>query len=143
MFRQMSGRAGRRGFDTLGNVVFMGVSEVKINRLMTADLPSLSGHFPLSTSLVLRICLYWSQLSAGKKDVGDLEFAERTVKGLLQNSLFSQDGDRFNDSLKHHLHFSLTYLHSIGLIDNQANLVDYSGIASHLFYEEPRYVKRG
>jgi hypothetical protein len=105
---------------------------------MCASFNEYRGHFPLSTSLVLRICLYWSQLSAGKKDTGELEFAERTVQGLLQNSLFSQDGDRFNDSLKHHLHFSLTYLHSIGLIDDRGNLIDYSGIASHLFYEEPR-----
>ena len=54
-FRQAAGRAGRRGFDTLGKVVFAGISFERIQRLLVARLPALGGAFPLSTSLVLRL----------------------------------------------------------------------------------------
>jgi superfamily II RNA helicase len=52
MYRQMSGRAGRRGFDDTGNVVFLGIPPAKIWHLATAPLSQLHGHFPLSTTLV-------------------------------------------------------------------------------------------
>lgn len=48
-YRQAAGRAGRRGFDLLGNVVFQGLSESKVLRLMSSRLPDLNGHFPVST----------------------------------------------------------------------------------------------
>ncbi|KAJ5657229.1 DEAD/DEAH box helicase [Penicillium longicatenatum] len=54
-FRQASGRAGRRGFDLLGNVVFQNVPTAKIHRLVSSRLPDLNGHFPVTTSLVLRL----------------------------------------------------------------------------------------
>uniref|UniRef100_A0A7S1NKP4 RNA helicase n=2 Tax=Eutreptiella gymnastica TaxID=73025 RepID=A0A7S1NKP4_9EUGL len=54
-FRQMSGRAGRRGFDPLGHVIFFGVPESKINRLMTSEIQSLKGHWPLTPALVHRL----------------------------------------------------------------------------------------
>lgn len=47
-FRQAAGRAGRRGFDLLGNVVFQGISDAKICRLISSRLPELNGHFPVS-----------------------------------------------------------------------------------------------
>ena len=51
----MSGRAGRRGFDTLGNVLFVGVSLHRIERLLVSRLPKLGGSFPLTTTLIIRI----------------------------------------------------------------------------------------
>ena len=38
-FRQASGRAGRRGFDLLGNVVFHCIDDSKMNRLLSSRLP--------------------------------------------------------------------------------------------------------
>jgi hypothetical protein len=63
-FQQMSGRAGRRGFDTVGNVVFMGLNEEKIRSLLTGDLPKMIGSFPLSVSLVLRVLLMVSSMTS-------------------------------------------------------------------------------
>jgi superfamily II RNA helicase len=40
-FRQMSGRAGRRGFDLRGNTVLMGIPSEKCFRLLKSDLPKL------------------------------------------------------------------------------------------------------
>ena len=40
-FRQMSGRAGRRGFDLRGNTVLMGIPSDKCFRLLKSDLPKL------------------------------------------------------------------------------------------------------
>lgn len=66
-FRQCSGRAGRRGFDTLGNVLFVGVSLHRIERLLVSRLPKLGGSFPLTTTLVLRMhnLLYNSDEAVG------------------------------------------------------------------------------
>jgi hypothetical protein len=43
MYRQMSGRAGRRGYDDVGNVIFFGVRAERAAQLMTTKLPSLQG----------------------------------------------------------------------------------------------------
>ncbi|KMU86321.1 DEAD/DEAH box helicase [Coccidioides immitis H538.4] len=54
-YRQAAGRAGRRGFDMLGNVVFQGLPYSKVCHLLSSKLPDLNGHFPITTSLVLRL----------------------------------------------------------------------------------------
>ena len=63
----MSGRAGRRGFDPVGNVVFFGVPYRKVQRLITANVPKLVGNFPINVSLVLRMLLITSK-GDDKKD---------------------------------------------------------------------------
>jgi hypothetical protein len=56
-YHQMSGRAGRRGFDTAGNVVFMGLNERKMRMLLLGKLPCMVGNFPLNVTMVLRLLL--------------------------------------------------------------------------------------
>ena len=55
MFKQMSGRAGRRGFDLIGHVVFTDASFHDISRIIAADVTSLYGDFSLTVTTVLRL----------------------------------------------------------------------------------------
>eukprot|EP00742_Colponemidia_sp_Colp-10_P013866 GILJ01015697.1.p1 GENE.GILJ01015697.1~~GILJ01015697.1.p1 ORF type:complete len:1516 (+),score=340.80 GILJ01015697.1:587-4549(+) len=54
-FRQMAGRAGRRGLDFLGHVVFFGISFKKIKRLMTGEMANLRGHSQIDPATSLRL----------------------------------------------------------------------------------------
>ena len=60
---QMAGRSGRRGFDQVGNVYFFGIGPRKIQHLMSSDLSEISGNFPISTALVLRLFLFCNRSS--------------------------------------------------------------------------------
>ncbi|KAI5187170.1 ATP-dependent RNA helicase DDX60 [Nematocida homosporus] len=50
-FKQMAGRAGRRGYDTQGNVVFFGIPKQKIQSLITSYLPNIKGSYPYTNAL--------------------------------------------------------------------------------------------
>eukprot|EP00395_MALV-II_sp_L67-2_P000281 gene281-173_t len=54
MFRQMAGRAGRRGFDLMGNIIFLGMPFEKISQLVASDMPTLTGEMNLNPTTVLR-----------------------------------------------------------------------------------------
>lgn len=49
-YKQMAGRAGRRGYDTLGNVVFMGIPEKRVQNLMVSLLPNIKGMYTYTNS---------------------------------------------------------------------------------------------
>lgn len=53
----MSGRAGRRGQDMIGNVFFYDIPLPKVERLIKSNVPQLKGQFPLTVSLILRLML--------------------------------------------------------------------------------------
>ena len=53
-YRQMAGRAGRRGFDLLGHVIFVDSTQKNVRRLLTSELTQLGGDFALTPSHVLR-----------------------------------------------------------------------------------------
>lgn len=57
-YRQMAGRAGRRGLDKLGRVVFFDVPEDKRERLVGSALPNILTRPPLSCSVDLRLRNY-------------------------------------------------------------------------------------
>lgn len=128
-FRQAAGRAGRRGFDLLGNVVFQGLGHGKICRLLSSRLPDLNGHFPVTTTLVLRL---FSLLH----ESGDAPYAIRAINSLLSQPRLYLDGPSFKSTVLHHLRFSIEYLRRQELLSLQGAPINFAGLTSHLYFTE-------
>lgn len=128
-FRQAAGRAGRRGFDMLGNVVFHGVSLSKIHTLLSSRLPDLNGHFPITTTLVLRL---FTLLHSSENS----RFAVRCVNALLSQPRLYLGGEDAKMTVLHHLRFSIEYLRRQHLLDSQGVPLNFAGAVSHLYFTE-------
>ncbi|KAL9598464.1 MAG: hypothetical protein Q9179_003906 [Wetmoreana sp. 5 TL-2023] len=128
-FRQAAGRAGRRGFDLLGNVVFQNITTAKVCRLLSSRLPDLTGHFPVTTTLVLRLFSLLSESDNSK-------FAVDAVNSLLSQPRLYLDGPAFKDQVLHHLRFSIEYLRRHGLLSVEGVPLNFAGLTSHLYYTE-------
>ncbi|XP_036089514.1 probable ATP-dependent RNA helicase DDX60 isoform X2 [Rousettus aegyptiacus] len=129
-FRQMSGRAGRRGEDLIGNVFFYGIPLPKIERLLKSNVPKLKGQFPLSISLVLRLMLF-----VAKAD--DKEDAKAKALSVLQHSLMSFKQPKIKCMLKFYFIYSLQFLATEGYLNSEGIPIGFSGLVSHLHYHEP------
>ncbi|CAG8615451.1 503_t:CDS:2 [Ambispora gerdemannii] len=123
-------RSGRRGFDPVGNVIFFGLTRTKISRLLVSDLPKLSGHFPLTTTMVLRSLLLLTQST-------NTNYAEEAIKGFLGNSFFCLGKEHLSTQIKHHLYFSIQYLIRENLLNYKGQLLNLAGAVYHLYYTEP------
>lgn len=128
-FRQAAGRAGRRGFDLLGNVVFQNISHSKICRLLSSRLPDLNGHFPITTTLVLRL---FSLLHESNNS----PYAVKAINSLLSQPRLYLDGPAFKDQVLHHLRFSIEYLRRQDLLSSQGAPINFAGLTSHLYFTE-------
>ncbi|KAH8731978.1 hypothetical protein GQ44DRAFT_755334 [Phaeosphaeriaceae sp. PMI808] len=128
-FRQAAGRAGRRGFDMLGNVVFHGVSLSKVHKLISSRLPDLNGHFPITTTLVLRL---FTLLHSSENS----RFAVRSVNALLSQPRLYLGGEEAKMTMLHHLRFSIEYLRRQHLLDAQGAPLNFAGAVSHLYFTE-------
>ncbi|KDE81079.1 putative helicase, DEAD-box [Aspergillus oryzae 100-8] len=126
-YRQAAGRAGRRGFDFLGNVVFQGVTYAKVCRLLSSKLPNLNGHFPITTSLVLRlfILLHESKQSP---------YAVKAINSILSCPRIYLGGPESKHTVLHHLRFSIEYLRRNYLLDQGGAPLNFSNTIAHLYY---------
>ncbi|BAE56105.1 unnamed protein product [Aspergillus oryzae RIB40] len=126
-YRQAAGRAGRRGFDFLGNVVFQGVTYAKVCRLLSSKLPNLNGHFPITTSLVLRlfILLHESKQSP---------YAVKAINSILSCPRIYLGGPESKHTVLHHLRFSIEYLRGNYLLDQGGAPLNFSNTIAHLYY---------
>ncbi|XP_062055389.1 probable ATP-dependent RNA helicase DDX60 [Lepus europaeus] len=129
-FRQMSGRAGRRGEDLIGSVIFYDIPLPKIDRLLKSDVPKLKGQFPLNITLVLRLMLL-----VAKAD--DKEDAKAKALSLLQYSLMSFKQPKVKCMLKFYFIYSLQFLVREGYLNQECVPIGYAGLVSHLHYHEP------
>jgi superfamily II DNA or RNA helicase len=128
-YRQASGRAGRRGFDLLGNVVFHGIPSHRALEIMSARLPDLRGQFPTSVTLILRLLT----LLHG---TDNSDYAAMAVKSLLSQTQLYLGGPEAKRSIQHHLRFSLEYLQRQHLLSETGVPLGLSGLVGHLYYTE-------
>ncbi|EGR47843.1 uncharacterized protein TRIREDRAFT_63756, partial [Trichoderma reesei QM6a] len=128
-FRQASGRAGRRGFDLLGNIVFNQIPRKRVYEIMSARLPGLNGQFPISTTLVLRL---FSLLHGSD----NCEFAASMVRSLLSQTRLYLGGPESEMSIKHHVRFSIEYLRRQNLLSAAGVPINFASIVGHLYFME-------
>ena len=128
-YRQASGRAGRRGFDLLGNVIFHNMPTERALRLISSRLPDINGHFPMTTLFVLRLFTLLHGTS-------DAPYAMKMVDVLLSRARLYQESVAFKNSVQHHVRFSIEYLRSQGLINARGHPLNFAGCVSHLYYAE-------
>lgn len=128
-YRQGAGRAGRRGFDLLGNVVFANISRTRAYELMSSRLPDLKGHFPLTTTLVLRLL--------GLIDAtGHSSYVTGIVESLLTQNRLYLGGEEAGKSVQHHLRFSVEYLQRQHLLSVDGRPINFAGLVGHLYFTE-------
>jgi hypothetical protein len=115
LYRQMSGRAGRRGYDDVGNVIFFGLRAERAAQLMTTKLPSLQGQFPLSASLSLRSLLLQGRLS----NAAHIQAAMRVLINdpLLLSAKTGASRQFASRALNYHYRFLLQFLVQTRLLD--------------------------
>ena len=90
IYHQMSGRAGRRGLDKEGNVVFFNFSGKQIQELSTSAIPNITG-----CDTMFHGALYAEKLSIDKR------WSNITKNFLL--SQINEDADEFYSSIKDNL----------------------------------------
>lgn len=81
-FKQMAGRAGRRGYDTLGNIVFMGIPQRRVQNLMVSMLPNIKGVYTYCNSSFV-----------------GFDLKESLIKFPLLESTWDQQNNKKNNSI--------------------------------------------
>ena len=148
-FRQMSGRAGRRGYDPSGSVIFMALPSSKIRRLLTASLSTLRGNVPFTTSYLLKLISYVNgedgpsvgkdTKSKGKQprvsyfdslnDVTVRDNRRKAVMNLLMHPLASHANERWHRVLAYYGFMSTQLLRRMQLLNSECRLNGFAQFA--------------
>ena len=141
LFRQFSGRAGRRGYDDAGNVVFLGVDMNRVASLVCNQLTGVFGNFAVNTTTASRLATLFA-----KTHDSEHRALAHSVKSLLVNPLAASAGShRLHSMMLHHFLFSNQLLLCRGILRlNDAGnrtllepVAPLSALAERLYYHEP------
>jgi hypothetical protein len=132
-YRQSSGRAGRRGFDVQGNIVFIDIPMSKIRHLTISAIPNIQTHFPTSVTFLMRL-LYLYSNAEDKKDA-----INRSLVALQCpfNAQSPQTHHLIDLQIRFHALHTLDFLYRLNFINNQGNLIGLAGLLTHLHHSEP------
>ena len=132
-FRQSSGRAGRRGFDVQGNIVFLDIPMSKIRHLTISAIPDIKTYLPSSVTFLMRL-LHFNSKAEDKMDAINRSLI------ALQCPLNAQSiptRHLIDLQLRFHCLHTLDFLYRLNLIDEQGNLIGLAGLLTHLHRFEP------
>jgi len=142
MFRQMSGRAGRRGFDLLGQVIFWDMGFAKVQRLVASEMPSLAGEFNQSPTLVLRLL----QEDESRR-IQEITTEKPTNPALLKSRFdcfaaavkipFIRSTNLLEKQVATFSRFAVELLRKESLLSGNGYTRNLSGMVTHLFEVEP------
>jgi hypothetical protein len=154
MFRQMQGRAGRRGFDKIGYVSFLDVPIQKIKRLLVSPLPRISGTYPMSGSLAARMLVMHLQsqnldIESPNKKAPMLGFEDpknrittrprelyvlQTLKALTEVPLYPHANP---EHVKLHFKLLLGWLNSMGMCNQKGHAMRALSVPLHMYAQQP------
>jgi len=142
MFRQMSGRAGRRGFDLLGQVVFLDMAFPKVRRLIASELSSLTGEFTLSPTTLLRVMHSWDRLKSqalcGDNQIEDkMEDIAKCLSPMLTTPFFKSKRANLEVQVTYFARYAAELLYQEGLMKNDGSPSNLANIVTHMFEVEP------
>ena len=132
-FRQSSGRAGRRGFDVQGNIVFLDIPMSKIRHLTISAIPNIQTQFPTSVTFLMRL-LHFISKAEDKFDA-----INRSLIALQCpfNAQSLETRHLIDLQIRFHCLHTLHFLYRLNLIDEQGNLIGLAGLTTHLHRFEP------
>lgn len=141
MFRQMSGRAGRRGFDLLGQVVFLDMSFLKVQRLIASDLTTLTGEFKLSPTSLLRALMAWEQVTLAEVQDKELPRSKteiaRCIAPMFSLPFFSSNTADLDTQVLYQTRFLLEFLYREGFVATSGSTRGLTNMAAFIFETEP------
>lgn len=97
---------------------------------MLSRIPPLTGNWPLTTTLCLRLF----NLLTGS---GHAPSAVSAIDSFMRLPRLSVSSDQGRDEVLHHMRFSIDYLRRSGLLTSNGYTTALFPIVGHLYYEEP------
>eukprot|EP00929_Paragymnodinium_shiwhaense_P082526 TRINITY_DN4351_c0_g1_i1.p1 TRINITY_DN4351_c0_g1~~TRINITY_DN4351_c0_g1_i1.p1 ORF type:complete len:1954 (-),score=750.05 TRINITY_DN4351_c0_g1_i1:133-5994(-) len=141
MFRQMAGRAGRRGFDLQGQIVFFDMGFPKIRRLVTSDLSSLTGEFVLSPTCLLRALVEWERISLDvemeKTLARSKEDIARCLSPMFTIPFFRSSKVELETQVSYFTRWMIEMLRKEDLVGTNGYTKNLAYFVTHLFEIEP------
>jgi ATP-dependent RNA helicase DDX60 len=132
-YRQSSGRAGRRGFDVQGNIVFLDIPMSKIRHLIVSAIPNIQTHFPNSVTFLMRL-LHMYSTADDKKDALNRSLVALQCSFAAQSPVTHQ---LIDTQTRYHCLHTLDFLYRLNLINDEGGLNGLAGLATHLHRLEP------
>ena len=130
-YRQMSGRAGRRGYDLIGNVIFHNIHTEKFNLLNTAPVGRLYGNHIWSTSTLLRLIILLREQET-KENIGmALTLFHRPFISTLASN------NHISEVIKYEVLFSDHFLMQEDYLDDNGVPTENAALLSYFSFAEP------
>eukprot|EP01094_Clydonella_sp_ATCC50884_P008156 TRINITY_DN1745_c0_g2_i2.p1 TRINITY_DN1745_c0_g2~~TRINITY_DN1745_c0_g2_i2.p1 ORF type:complete len:1860 (+),score=903.65 TRINITY_DN1745_c0_g2_i2:199-5778(+) len=138
LYRQMSGRAGRRGYDDVGHVVFCSLPKHRVHSIVSSKLTTLTGYQPISPTLALRTLISYSENDSTQRQEVASFFAGLLQPALFTNNIVEEERRQlYSRHLRVLFRVYLEFLRRMRFVDEDLDPIGLGSMAAALHAEEP------